>query len=375
MKHKDMKDHRQGNDLAVLWSIFKDGEPFDLRGRSLKLYLKNLHERKEVEDFSVTGNEIHWTFYGKDQDTLGKHSLILVANEDEKGMITTDACDFVRLVSCSCKLQGGEDAPNVETESIELTSTLEYVSGGGEYDDTALWKELEDKVDKVAGKGLSTNDYTNEEKDKLAGLQNYDDTKLKKEIADTYATKEYVDEAVANAGGGGEGCECATPDWSAPEGKEGHILNRTHYKDVEIYDSTFKYNEDGEALTPKYARLRDDYGNLSYLLPVSDDFEEFLDGFPLYDEYGDTTGYASGTLIVQPYNHTIRFDSDYEDEHYYVESVYESLKQLDEEFIPDTIARKSELTELSAELGKKVDANFVNNAIAEAITTTLNEEV
>lgn len=34
------------------------------------------------------------------------------------------------------------------------------------------------KVDKASGKGLSTNDYTNEEKNKLAGLSNYDDTEL-----------------------------------------------------------------------------------------------------------------------------------------------------------------------------------------------------
>lgn len=34
----------------------------------------------------------------------------------------------------------------------------------------------EDKVDKETGKGLSTNDYTTAEKDKLAGLSNYDDT-------------------------------------------------------------------------------------------------------------------------------------------------------------------------------------------------------
>jgi len=37
---------------------------------------------------------------------------------------------------------------------------------------------LEDKVDKVVGKDLSTNDYTSEEKTKLAGLENYDDTAL-----------------------------------------------------------------------------------------------------------------------------------------------------------------------------------------------------
>lgn len=33
--------------------------------------------------------------------------------------------------------------------------------------------ELGNKVDKVSGKGLSTNDYTTEEKQKLAGLNNY----------------------------------------------------------------------------------------------------------------------------------------------------------------------------------------------------------
>lgn len=34
------------------------------------------------------------------------------------------------------------------------------------------------KVDKVDGKGLSTNDYTTEEKVKLATLENYDDTSI-----------------------------------------------------------------------------------------------------------------------------------------------------------------------------------------------------
>lgn len=52
------------------------------------------------------------------------------------------------------------------------------------------WKKIDDKmkeindgkVDKVDGKGLSTNDYTNEEKTKLKGLSNYDDTTVKNSI-------------------------------------------------------------------------------------------------------------------------------------------------------------------------------------------------
>lgn len=38
------------------------------------------------------------------------------------------------------------------------------------------------KVDKVNGKGLSTNDYTTSEKNKLAGLNNYNDTQVKADI-------------------------------------------------------------------------------------------------------------------------------------------------------------------------------------------------
>lgn len=338
-----------GNDTPFIWMVKLQGQPFDLSGKDVKVYVINSRGEIPVASLNIEGNRVSGVFEGRYQTRLGMHSLALRVNEGRPEMKTATVANAFELVQWSADA-GGSEAGDVIFAPVVITSELRIGTGGGEgggsYDDTAIWKAVNNKVDKVAGKGLSTNDYTNAEKSKLAGLKNYDDTKLKKEIADTYATKEYVDEAVANAGGGGEGCECATPDWNAEEGKDGHILNRTHYKDVEIYDSTFKYNEDGEALTPKYARLRDDYGNLSDLLPVSDDFEEFLDGFPLYDEYGDTTGYASGTLIVQPYNHTIRFDSDYEDEHYYVESVYESLKQLDEEFIPDTIARKSELTEL-----------------------------
>lgn len=42
---------------------------------------------------------------------------------------------------------------------------------------------IESKVDKETGKGLSTNDYTTAEKNKLAGLSNYDDTGIKAAIA------------------------------------------------------------------------------------------------------------------------------------------------------------------------------------------------
>jgi hypothetical protein len=57
---------------------------------------------------------------------------------------------------------------------------LDYVAGtggggegGGSYDDTAIWEALNDKVDKVDGKGLSSNDFTDAYVEQLASL---DDT-------------------------------------------------------------------------------------------------------------------------------------------------------------------------------------------------------
>ena len=52
------------------------------------------------------------------------------------------------------------------------------------YDDTQIKSDLNDKVDKVLGKQLSTEDYTTAEKTKLAGLENYDDTQIKSDLGD-----------------------------------------------------------------------------------------------------------------------------------------------------------------------------------------------
>lgn len=50
------------------------------------------------------------------------------------------------------------------------------------YDDTQIKTDIAKKVDKEEGKGLSSNDFTNEEKEKLSSLENYDDTQVKQDI-------------------------------------------------------------------------------------------------------------------------------------------------------------------------------------------------
>ena len=55
----------------------------------------------------------------------------------------------------------------------------------GKADKIKVFEDLSKKVDRAEGKGLSSNDYTNEDKQKLADLQNYDDTAIREHIKDS----------------------------------------------------------------------------------------------------------------------------------------------------------------------------------------------
>ena len=85
-------------------------------------------------------------------------------------------------------LQNMLGASNVLTEPEsrleELLTAILESGGGGGGDYSYIVEELKNKVDKVTGKGLSTNDYTNAEKTKLENLSNYDDTALTSALAD-----------------------------------------------------------------------------------------------------------------------------------------------------------------------------------------------
>lgn len=102
------------------------------------------------------------------------------------------------------------DVPVTRDNIQELLSVLfaanEGGGGGGTVDLSNYYTKpetntlLETKVDKVEGKQLSTEDYTTEEKAKLASLENYDDSEIRNLIDNTYTKSEVdakIDEAVA----------------------------------------------------------------------------------------------------------------------------------------------------------------------------------
>mgnify|MGYP001084072824 FL=1 len=91
--------------------------------------------------------------------------------------------------------------------SAKIGSTVNAVWGTIEGDitkQTDLQDELQGikdvvntKVDKVDGKQLSTEDYTTPEKQKLAGLSNYDDSALRKYIESLEEQNKLLKEQVA----------------------------------------------------------------------------------------------------------------------------------------------------------------------------------
>lgn len=87
------------------------------------------------------------------------------------------------------------------TPNLRASLNLAQSTGDSQYiamSQDATTKALAEKVDKEEGKGLSTNDYTDQEKEKLAGLSNYDDTEIRKELSDKVSKKELT-EAAAGA--------------------------------------------------------------------------------------------------------------------------------------------------------------------------------
>lgn len=72
------------------------------------------------------------------------------------------------------KLSGIESGANKTTVDTVLSS-----SSSNPVTNSAITTAFNSKVDKVSGKGLSTNDYTSAEKTKLASLENYDDSDIR----------------------------------------------------------------------------------------------------------------------------------------------------------------------------------------------------
>ena len=99
--------------------------------------------------------------------TTGDFTNLKIEIEDARGenQFLVDRLDYI-----------DSDIQTINSHLEDMASEIEELKEGNiEIDlaDYAKKTELSSKVDKVDGKGLSTNDYTTAEKNKLAGLSNY----------------------------------------------------------------------------------------------------------------------------------------------------------------------------------------------------------
>lgn len=118
------------------------------------------------------------------------------------------ADETVKLRHTAEQVDDGIDKANaaapkstVYTKTEVDTALAAKADSSDVYDKDAVGDLLEGKVDVETGKGLSTNDYTNAEKSKLANLENYDDTEVKTSIASVRNTAEETSQEVEDARG------------------------------------------------------------------------------------------------------------------------------------------------------------------------------
>lgn len=231
-----MKRIRIGKDIEIHWPILTNGEEVALEGRDLKLFVHLPSHMDIPVDFTTEGNTAIFTISGTMQKSIGVYRLTMWENLQKSGQTAVDYCKAFELVPTTL-LEGGEDESNLTTETVDLEASSLVVGLPGESayeafkkynpnselteeeyaeapinaanaaneaakaaNDAAgkigdIDKLLAEKVDKEEGKGLSTNDYTDQEKEKLAGLSNYDDTEIRKELSDKVSKKELTEAA------------------------------------------------------------------------------------------------------------------------------------------------------------------------------------
>lgn len=231
-----MKRIRIGKDIEIHWPILTNGQQVALEGRDLRLFVHLPSHMDIPVDFTTEGNTAIFTISGAMQKSIGVYRLTMWENLQKRGQTAVDYCKAFELVPTTL-LEGGEDESNLTTETVNLEASSLVIGLPGEsaYEafkkynpnselteeeyaeapvDAAnaaneaakaandavnkvgnIDKLLAEKVDKEEGKGLSTNDYTDQEKEKLAGLSNYDDTEIRKELSDKVSKKELTEAA------------------------------------------------------------------------------------------------------------------------------------------------------------------------------------
>lgn len=126
----DTPRYRIGNDLTIFWAINnRDGSPYDLDGKEVRLFMTHERGREEVEvqitqlEPGIRNNVIRWDFKAEDQRILGKYTLTFVVLEsDTHRELTKDYGEAFTLVGRS-EMENEEGDANISTGGDLILST------------------------------------------------------------------------------------------------------------------------------------------------------------------------------------------------------------------------------------------------------------
>lgn len=126
----DTPRYRIGNDLTIFWAINnRDGSPYDLDGKEVRLFMTHERGREEVEaqitklTDGIRNNVIRWDFKAEDQRILGKYTLTFVVLEsDTHRELTKDYGEAFTLVGRS-EMENEEGDANISIGGDLILST------------------------------------------------------------------------------------------------------------------------------------------------------------------------------------------------------------------------------------------------------------
>ena len=150
------------------------------------VYESDLPENTKIEDGTTNVNPIIRTDANTTKTItnlqsgnviLYREKIITIDPETSEEIITdADVGKEFLWTGTAWELLGDEGSyavkGSITNSDIAANANIEQSKISGTGNNATLVDDLNNKVDKEAGKGLSTNDYTNDEKGKLAGIEN-----------------------------------------------------------------------------------------------------------------------------------------------------------------------------------------------------------
>lgn len=349
---------RIGKDFTVLWNIYKRENgvktPYMLAAgkENYVLRLWTPYGKQDITRFDIDENTIQFDFLGKDQKHLGNYSLELVERKNAIGMVTVDTAGFTLVAYSRYETDGGDSdvvIQDVKLESelgltpmVSLTIDTELSETShnavSNYVITEKFKQVDDKI-KVLQDAVETLD--------IQSIETAIENKADKSSVPTKTSQLTNDSGFITAK------EVPAPDWNASTYKEGHIKNRTHH----MQDYMCHYFNGSPIKISKPSDVG--YVLLTYDTDLPEKFirieikanesktEEFLDsmGMPLIF----TWDAGNSTINVQSFGGAIET---YGMRAYYSSSAKgydEYFVALDEGFIPEKVARKSEIKTINGQ--------------------------